>query len=108
MKRDEVAIGDHVVVSGYGGFAEVLHIEEDGISPNGLPKYRVTVKWGPNNDTPGTSKRSRLIEDFALGKCDFPNAQETNTAQERRLERLDDMDEAQLMARLAELRKVGC
>lgn len=40
-------VGDIVTVRGYGGFAEVLGMEEDGVTPQGHPKYLCTVRFGP-------------------------------------------------------------
>jgi hypothetical protein len=39
-------IGDIVTVRGYGGMAEVMAMEEDGITPHGYPKYLCTVRFG--------------------------------------------------------------
>lgn len=111
MKRDEVSVGDIITVAGYGGFAEVLHIEQDGYTPppRSVPKYRATVRWGPSNTRAGSAKKTiqvtkqyrtnALIEDYPLGRCELATAQ---TADKRERE-VEDMDEAALRARLAEL-----
>jgi hypothetical protein len=39
-------IGDIVTVRGYGGYAEVIGMEEDGVTPQGHPKYLCTVRFG--------------------------------------------------------------
>ena len=46
----DFTIGDIVTVRGYGGYAEVLSMEEDGITPQGHPKYLCTVRFGPYDE----------------------------------------------------------
>lgn len=104
MKREEAYIGQPVTVEGYGGFAEILHIEEDGIAPNGGPKYRATIKWGPNNTIYGTAKRSLLIEDYALGRLTPASEAIANERHQARLEEINDLEEAELLARLQALK----
>jgi hypothetical protein len=43
-------IGDIVTVRGYGGHAEVINMEVDGVTPQGHPKYLCTVRFGPYED----------------------------------------------------------
>src|SRR6516165_282380 len=40
-------IGDIVTVKGYGGHAEIIGMEVDGVTPQGHPKYLCTVRFGP-------------------------------------------------------------
>jgi hypothetical protein len=95
----DIAPGDLVNVRGYGGLAEVLSIyQSDQTGPNSSILYRVTIKWGPHNKTPGKAKYSP-VEDFPLGRIE-PN--ETAT-QQQRSNAIEDMDEAQIRARLAQL-----
>ena len=42
-------IGDIVTVKGYGGHAEIIGMEVDGVTPHGYPKYLCTVRFGPNS-----------------------------------------------------------
>lgn len=98
-------VGDIVTVKGYGGMAEVLMMEEDGVTPQGHPKYLCTVRFGPNDemhdklhvDLPfgPTRKRSRdRVHQFYAGKLknilDIDDDDEPTTtiteAQERRHE----------------------
>ena len=107
MKRDEVEIGDLVRIKGYGGFAEVLSIEElNVLSPAGTPMYRATIKWGPNNDQYGTCKRSHLVEEYPLGRCE-PAFEATeakeNDEQQQYLDSIGGKSKADLLAALAEL-----
>jgi len=112
VKRDEVAVGDYVTVNGYGGFAKVLSIVEDGVDPRGNPKYRATVQWGPNNDRAGTAKKTlqvtkrtrtnALVEDYPLGRCEPAH----EVTQARRIDAIDEMDEIEMLARLKELQAI--
>lgn len=117
IPRDEIAKGNLVEVVGYGGFAEVLHIEQDGYAPPRnedsipVPMYRVTVKWGPNNSQHGTSKQRSGIEDFALGRLRPPGYVEEQAHEDRKhndnIDAIDNMDVAAILARLAELNAQG-
>lgn len=110
ISREDIRKGDLVEVVGYGGFAEVLHIEQDGYTPppRSVPKYRVTIKWGPYNSTAGAAKRGNGIDNFALGQLRPPGydeeSQHLNSKHQQQLDQIDDMDEAQMLARLAELK----
>lgn len=115
VSRGELNRKDIVCVDGYGGFAEVLHIEQDGYVPPKpnqppIPKYLVTVKWGPYNDIAGNAKRtvqvtrkqrvSTLIETFPLGRLRWPNEPQEvdiDTTNEQ------SMTQTELIARIAEL-----
>ena len=109
ISRDEIYVGMLVAVEGYGGFAEVLHVEQDGFTPppRSAPKYRVTVKWGPYNDTCGAAKRGNGIEDFALGKLTPPGYDAEQSHEERKLDELKEqartMTKADLLAAIADL-----
>jgi hypothetical protein len=46
-------VGDIVKVKGYGGYAEVLGMEEDGVTPQGHTKWLCTVRFGPYEDHVG-------------------------------------------------------
>jgi hypothetical protein len=94
MHRDEANIGDLVIAEGYGGFAKILSIDEDGVGPHGHPKYRATVKFGPNNPTSGRA-RNIDVYDFALGKL-------SPASEEQQIEAEPITREA-IIARLAEL-----
>lgn len=100
IAREDISNGDIVTVFGYGGFAEVLHIEQDGVGPHGHPKYLVTIKWGPNNPQAGSAKRGIGIETYPLGRL-RPAVEQTAA---KRLDDIDDMDEEQLLRRLAQLK----
>lgn len=124
ISRDELNVGDIIRIVGYGGFAEVLHIEQDGYTPppNSVPKYRVTIKWGPNNSLAGSAKKkfhidkntrsSGLVEDFALGRCRWPNQEDEILAQNKQqaahqdsLDAIDHMDEQELINLIAKLKE---
>ena len=105
--------GDFVNVDGYGGFAEIQSIYEDGVGPHGHPKYRAVIKWGPSNTNIGKAKHARTgaIDDFPVGRLSpaIISEQQADDAIENKL---DNMDEAALLARLAQinaqLQKAGC
>lgn len=119
INRDELNPKDIVRVDGYGGFATVLHIEQDGYVPPKpgqlpIPKYLVTIKWGPYNDIVGNAKRtvqltkqhrsSCLIETYPLGRLRWPNDPEEgqpSTADQEEQEQ--QLTQAQILARLAEI-----
>ena len=46
-------VGDIVRVKGYGGFATVLVMEEDGVTPQGHTKWLCTVRFGPYENQVG-------------------------------------------------------
>lgn len=102
--------GDFVNVDGYGGFAEIQSIYEDGVGPHGHPKYRAIVKWGPNNPNIGRTKHCP-IEDFALGRL-RPAIMDEQQAADAVDNKIDNMDQAQMLARLAEINAIlsqeGC
>jgi hypothetical protein len=105
-------IGDIVTVRGYGGAAEVLAIEEDGVNPYGRPKYLCTVRFGPyeENETlkvinlpygPYRKRNRDRVHQFYAGRLTnmFPEAAETEYQRELR-----EVEEeiAELKALLAE------
>jgi hypothetical protein len=99
MQRDEVNIGSIVTVKGYGGFATVLAIEElPYCGMYGQPIYRVTVKWGPYNNITGRVKYSP-VEEFPLGRLEAA----VQPSEEQMQDSIDAMDQAQLLARLAQI-----
>lgn len=121
MRIDDVSVGDYVRVKGYGGFARVLHLEQDGYTPppNSVPKYRATIEWGPNNTTANVSskkkyhidKRTRtsgLVEDVALGRCEPAYevmAQKEQEEHEVLRRTIDNSDEQELVELIAKLKQ---
>ena len=97
--------GDLVTVDGYGGFAEIQKVYEDGVGPHGHLKYRALVVWGPQSSVPGRSKQAKTgaIDDFPVGRL-RPAAISDQQADDATENRLDDMDEAALLARMAQLK----
>jgi hypothetical protein len=99
----DFTIGDIVTVRGYGGMAEVVNMEEDGVTPQGHPKYLCTVDFGPYDDMPGyalknapqskyygvgrTLKKAQgRLHQFYAGRLTnaFPEAPETEFEREMR------------------------
>lgn len=108
IARADLATGDIISVDGYGGFAKVLHIEQDGYTPPRkdhppAPKYIVTVHWGPNNPTVGRAKAGSPVEVFPLGRLRPAHDSHVEQAAADREAAIDTMDKAALLARLAEL-----
>lgn len=121
MQIHEVSVGDIVRVKGYGGFATVLHIEQDGYTPppRSVPKYRATVEWGPNNtrhlstakrnvQVKGPHRTSTLIEDYPLGRLE-PAHELTEQAKANEhqdtMDAIDHMDVQELEQLLASLQQ---
>lgn len=69
MKREDAQLNMLVTHPRYGGFARILSLDEDGISPNGQPKYIATVKFGPNNSIRGRAKYTDVYE-LPLGQLE--------------------------------------
>ena len=102
MKHDEAYCGLVVTVDGYGGWATIQNIYEDGVGPSGAPKFRATVKWGANNRTPGRARYTG-VEDFPLGK--LHHTHEVDTSMDDLLN-IDDLTEAELIARIQQINEI--
>lgn len=97
--------GDFVNVEGYGGFATIQKVYEDGVGPHGHPKFRAVIQWGPSNGAVGRSKQARTgaIDDFPVGRLK-PAIITDQQADDATENKLDNMDEVALLARMAQLK----
>jgi hypothetical protein len=120
-----IYIGAIVNVQGYGGRAKVLNMEQDGCTPptlanpQGHPKWLCSVVFGPYSHQTGTISRfngknngqtakrgtpglASPIHQFYAGK--LTNVLDTPEARPEDLQdKVDSMDKAALLARLAEI-----
>jgi hypothetical protein len=97
-------VGDIVTVRGYGGWAEVLNLVEDGLAFGMYPKYIATVRFGVHDKQVGCSKQARRFPmEFGSGRLTkVCNADGEEPGKERG-KSIDDMSEEELIALLDDI-----
>lgn len=98
MKYQDASINMLVTHPRYGGFARILSLDEDGVSPNGQAKYVATVKFGPNNSIRGRAKYTDVYE-LPLGQL------EPATSKPAPINPIENMTPTEILAAIAELDK---
>jgi hypothetical protein len=107
-------IGEIVQVKGYGGAAKIVAMEEDGITPQGHPRYLCSVVFGPYspNEKYYASKPNPRTKYYGVGQT-LKHKQGTvhqfyagrlqpfGTVEEQLDNKIDQMDQAAILARLA-------
>jgi hypothetical protein len=61
--------GDVVNVKNYVGAARVVNVEQDGVTPQGYPKWLYTVEFGAFNETIGYAlKNAPMSKYYGVGR----------------------------------------